>query len=415
MAASRPSPAAESAVGKPGLGKVLLRRGAISIGLVLILLVPAFALMAATGQPAATYSALASLIGIVAVMGGGLRIGAISAVVVALLAPLAIISGLTPITGAALMAIMTLTVGRLATFGLHRATMLVPILMAWPILAPVPWLPHDRIDELNALLAKRGTSLADALTAMQSQPSASSGQGSSSSGDAMARLLVEMRMDSTYLTWLVLFFFIGAIIPVVIAWFMRKRLHAPALTMHPRRETVPYTVTITVLAAGATYYFLSNPTLPGGAFFIAVILVLTQVGNDVAWRLTIQRVVGTFAGVALFVGVNAMVGTTTFTELFGLPFPLEIYIIGIVFSVVAIMAKFSPRLWIYYVLIVPTTAYLNSFTIGEAAGLGKARLVDNLVGAALVLLAAVITIGASRIYLRHAPIDEDAAIPASPA
>lgn len=401
------------AAGKPGLGKVLLRRCAIAVALILLLLVPAFALMAATGQPAATYTALATIIGVVAVMGGGLRIATITAVVVALLAPLVVVAGLTPITGAALMAIMTLTVGRLSTFGLHRATMLVPILMAWPMLAPVPWLPHDRIDELNALLAKHGTSLADALTTMQGKQSAAAGQGSAS-GDAMSRMLVDLRMDSTYLTWLVVFFFIGAIIPVLIGWLMRHKIHPPALRPHSRRETVPYTVTITVLAAGATYYFLNNPKLPGGAFFIAVILVLAQVGNDIAWRLTIERVIGTFVGVALFVGINSLVGTTTFTEVFGLPFPLGIYLIGVLFGAAAIIAKFSPRQWIYFALIVPTTAYLNSFTVGEAAGLGKARLIDNLVGAALVILAALITLGASRIYARRFPADPNAPISASP-
>ena len=132
-------------------------------------------------------------------MAGGLRIATITAIVVSLLAPLVVVAGLTPITGAALMAIMTMTVGRLSTFGLHRATMLVPILMAWPMLAPVRWQPHDRIDELNALLAKHGTSLADALTTMKAKPGSSPGQGSSS-GDAMGHLLVELRMDSTYLT-----------------------------------------------------------------------------------------------------------------------------------------------------------------------------------------------------------------------
>ncbi len=405
---------APPAADKAALGKTIIRRGAVAVALTLLLVVPAFALMAATGQPAATYSALATLIGVVAVMAGGLRIATITAIVVALLAPVVVVAGLTPITGAALMAIMTMTVGRLSTFGLHRATMLVPILMAWPMLAPVPWLPHDRIDEVNALLAKHGTSLADALTTMPAKPGSSPGPGSSS-GDAMSHLLVELRMDSTYLTWLVLFFFIGAIIPVVIGWFLRHRMKAPALTPHARRETVPYTVTITVLAAGATYYFLNNPTLPGGAFFIAVILVLTQVGNDVAWRLTLQRVIGTFVGVALFVGINTVVGSTSYTEVFGLPFPLEIYLIGILFGVAAIIAKFSPRHWIYFVLIVPATAYLNSFTVGEAAGLGKARLVDNLVGAALVILAALITLGASRLYSRRFPVDPNAPIAASPA
>jgi hypothetical protein len=409
-AAKPPQPAAE----KPGLAKALVRRGVIAIALVLLLLVPAFALMGATGQPAATYSAMGTIAGLVAVMGGGLRIGTITAVVIALLAPLVVIAGLTPITGAAIMAIMTLVIGRLSTFGLHRATMLVPILLAWPMLAPVPWLPHDRIDELNALLAKHGTSLADALTAMQAKQGSPPGNGSSS-GDAMSHLMQELRMDSTYLTWLILFFFIGAIIPVVIGWFMRHRLPAPKLVEHPRRETVPYTVTITVLAAAATYYFLNNPKLPGGAFFIAVILVLAQVGNDIAWRLTIQRVLGTFAGVVLFIGINQLVGTTTFTEVFGLPFPLGIYLIGILFGVVAVMAKFSPRHWIYYIFIVPTTAYLNAFTVEGAADLGKARLIDNLVGAVLVILAALITLAASRLYERRYPTDPNAPIAASPA
>jgi len=399
--------------GKPGLGKLLMRRTTIAVALVLLMLVPGFAMMAATGQPAATYAAMGTLIGVVAVMGGGLRIGVITAVVVALLAPIVVVAGLTPITGAAIMAIMTLVVGRLSTFGLHRATMLVPIMLAWPLLAPVPWLPHDRISELNDLLAKHGTSVADALTAKQAQPSG--GSTGAGAGDAVSHLMMELRMDSTYLTWLMVFFFVGAIIPVIIGWLMRHRLHAPKLEMHPRRETVPYTITITVLAAVAAYYFLSHPTIPGGAFFFAVILVLAQVGTDIAWKLTLQRVIGTFVGVGLFVGINAMVGTASYTEVFGLPFPLGLYLIGIAFGVAALIAKFSPRHWIYFMLLVPATAYLNAFTVEGAASLGKARLIDNAVGAVLVILAALITLVASRAYNRHFPADPKSAIPASPA
>ena len=415
MAASTtPATAAEA---EPGLGRLLLRRGALAVALILVILIPAFGLMAATGQPAATYSALGTIIGLVAVVAGGLRIGTITAVVVALLAPLAVLSGLTPITGAALMALMTMIVGRLSVFGLHRATMLVPVLLAWPLLAPVPWLPTEKLDEINAKLAAKGTSLADVLTAVSAKETASGGQGSSSasSGDAMSKLLTELRLDSTYLNWLVLFFFVGAIVPVILGWFLRHRLPSPELTMHSRVEAVPYTVTITVLAAGATYYFLDNPKLPGGAFFIAVILVLTQVGSEVAWRLTVERVIGTLLGVGLFAVVNQLVGATTFTELFGLPFPLKLYSIGILFAVVALVAKFSSVNWLYYLLIVPTTAYLNSFSVGEAAGLGKARLLDNVVGAVLVIVATLITLAGSRLYTRRYPTDPNAPIKLSPA
>lgn len=425
MASHTPSqPDAAPPATKPGLGSVLLRRFAVAIVLLLVLIVPSFGLMAATGQPAATYAGLATIIGVVAVMGGGLRIGVITAVVVALLAPLAVLSGLTPITGAALMAIMTMTVGRLSTFGLHRATMLVPVLLAWPMLAPVPWLPKDKLDQINDQLTRRGSSLADALTAAQTKGGASAtgnasaaatGGSGGSGGDVTNHLMTELRMDSTYLTWLVLFFFVGAIVPVIVAALLRRRLPAPDLTPHPRRETVPYTAVITILAGVATYYFLSHPKEPGGAFLIAAILVLTQVGNDVAWRLTVQRVVGTLLGVVLFTGVNALVGTTKYVELLGLPFPLEIYLIGIVFAIVALMAKFGPHQWLYYLLIVPTTAYLNAFTVGDAAGLGKARLIDNIVGAILVLFAALITLGASRVYGRRFPASAEESVQASPA
>ena len=396
------------------LGKKLLRRGIVAVLLIALMLVPGLGLMALTGQPAATYAALATIISVSAILGGGLRIGLITAIVVPLLAPLAVIAGLTPITGAALMVIMTLTVGRLATFGLHRATMLVPVMLAWPMLSPVPWLPHDAIDKVNALLAKHGTSLADALTAALGSGSPAA-PGGGATGDATAHMITELRMNQTYLTWLVAFFFIGAIVPVVIGFLLRHRLPAPKLTEHPRSETVPYAIAITALTGVATFYFLSNPSLPGGAFMIAVILVLTQVGNDIAWRLTLERVIGTFVGVAIFMGVNAMVGSTTFVEVFGLPFPGKIYAIGIAFSVAAIMAKFSPRHWIYYILIVPTTAYLNAFTVGEAAGLGKARLIDNAVGSALVIVAALVTLGASHLHARRHPASSPEQVKASPA
>ncbi|MFM7617422.1 MAG: hypothetical protein ACKO72_08195, partial [Actinomycetes bacterium] len=58
-----------------------------------------------TKQPSATYAAMATLTGIVAVMAGGPRIGVMPAIVTALMAPLAMVAGLTPFTGAALMAL----------------------------------------------------------------------------------------------------------------------------------------------------------------------------------------------------------------------------------------------------------------------------------------------------------------------
>lgn len=382
---------------KKPLGKVLLRRGVIAVALILLMLIPSFIAMGISGQPCATYMAMGTLIGLVAVFAGGLRIGVLVSFVTALLAPIVIVAGLTPITGAAVMALMTLMIGRLSRFGLHRSAVLVPVMLAWPMFSPVPWLPHDRIEQLNDLLVRKGSSLASALDAIHPSQSGSSGSGSSG---VTTHLMTELRMDSTYLTWIAVYFLLGALIPVAIAVVARKRLPAPKLVTHAMGESMAYTVTITVLTSVAAYYFLSNPSMPGGAFLIAAILILTQVGTEIAWKLTLQRVLGTLGGVVIFLLLSQWAGQTTYVEFLGLPFPLQMYVIGSIFGVIAVMAKFSPRAWIYFALIVPTTALLNAFTVGQARDLGKARLVDNVIGALLVLLAALITLGYGRVSSR---------------
>lgn len=396
-------------------GKVVVRRLVMTVALMLLMLVPAIILMVITGQPAATDAALAAIIGMVAVMAAGVRMGVITTIVTALLAPLSIVAGVTPLTGAAFMALMTITVGRLSRFGLHRATMLVPIMLAWTILTPVPWIPRDKLDKLNALLADHGTSLSDALDTMGT----SSSSGGSSSGDGpMSRIvghaLMEMRLDQTYLAWVMLFFFVGAIVPVIVLPLLTRKMPKPVLAPHSRHEAMPYTISITVLCAVGTYYFLDHPKQTGGSFFIATVLVLAQVGTEIQWRLTIERVLGTLAGVVLFVALATVFSGTTFVEVVGIPLPLTLYGIGVLTGAIAIMSKFGKVTWLYLLFMVPTTACLNAFTTNGAITLGEQRLGDNLVGAALVILAALITLGASRISERHhgsggAPTDAAAA------
>ena len=375
------------------LAKLLARRTAIALALTVLLIVPTAVLFVLTEQPSATYAMMGTIVGVVAVMTGGVRIGAITAVVVALLAPLSIVSGLSPVTGAALMALMTLTVGRLSVFGLHRSAMLVPIFLAWPMLAPVPWIPASALSRLDELLSRSGGSLSQALATSGSK----AGGGGTSSSAALTDALMRQRFDSHYLLWIIVFFFVGAIVPVLLAPLALRKVTLPDPTPNSRSDAVPYTITIIVLTAGATYYFLEHPELVSGSFFIATVLVLTQVGNDVAWGLTFQRVLGTLGGVALLVAVTSLLGTVTYTEVLGIPMPLSLYALGLLFGVGALIAKFSPRYWIYFALITPTAALLNAYTTAQAGSVGRQRLVDNLVGAALVLVAALITTLASRL------------------
>ena len=397
---------------KPPLGKVIQRRVLIAVVLLLLMLVPSAVLFVITKQPAATYASMGALIGAFALIAGGRRIAVITAIVLALLAPIAIVSGLSPVTGAALMAIMTLTVGRLSIFGLHRATMMVPIFLAWPILTPTPWIPAGELDKINDQLATKGMDLAQALNNMH--PSASGSSSGPSSG--AVTYLQHQRFDSTYLLWVALFFFVGTIIPVLVLPLVMRTLKAPQLASHPRSEAVPYTIIITILATAATYYCLDHPKMVGGSFLIATILVLTQIGNDIAWKLTVERVVGTFGGVALLAGITRIMGKVSYTSVLGVPMPMGYYGIGLVFGAAAIIAKFSPRQWIYFILITPTAALLNAFTTAQATSFGDQRLVDNAVGAVLVIIATFVTLGAGRLMKGHVTIAPAMDVPdASPA
>lgn len=405
----------ETPAAKPPLGKVIARRATIAVAAVLLMLIPSVVLFTITKQPSATYASMGVLIGAFALLAGGRRIAIITSIVVALLAPLSIVAGLSPFTGAALMAIMTLTVGRLSIFGLNRATMLVPIFLAWPILSPVPWIPSGDRERIHELLTKHGVSLVQALNDLHSSP-ASASSGSSGSSSAVTTFLQHQRFDNTYLAWVSLFFFVGAMFPVVVLPLVMRKMKKPKLAPHTRSEAVPYTIIITVLAAAGTYYFLDHPKVLGGAFLIATILVLTQVGNDIAWKLTIERVLGTFGGLALLLGVTKIVGNATYTSVLGIPMPMQYYAIGVVLGAFAVIAKFSPRAWIYYILITPTAALLNAYTSAQATNFGDQRVIDNAVGAALVILATLVTIAAGRVMKGHATVDPPAGVlDASPA
>lgn len=381
----------------PSFGRIAVRRVLITIFLLLLMLIPMVALLIITRQPATTYAAMASIIGIFAVVAGSTRLGVIVVVVTALLAPLAILAGLTPFTGAALMAIMTAVVGRMSIFGLHRAVMLVPIFLAWLIISPVPWLPLHALDRINELMAKHGTTLADVLDRMH--PHAQTATTPGPMKRIIGHVLMEQRFDQHYLIWIAVTFLVGGLFPVVILPFVLRRFPLPKAppTTHTRHEAVPYTITITVLTAVATYWCLDHPKMTAGAFMIATILVLAQVGGEIKWRLTIERVIGTLVGAGAFFLVVQAIGGTSYTEVLGMPFPLNMYGIGLLFGALAILAKFSPRLWIYYVLIVPAAAALNAFSSTQAVNFGEQRVIDNVVGAALVIAAALITLGASRL------------------
>ena len=332
------------------------KRITIALVIVLITVVPAVIMIAITYvgtgqfQSAAFWASIPAIAGLAATVNGGRRFGILAAIVMGMLAPLSIVAGLSPVSGAALMALLAMLVGRLARFGLNKSALLVPVMMAWPLIDPPLWAGQTSIN----------------------------------------------RTDDTYLLWMTAIFFIGGLFPaLVIPMIVRKR-QRPALSSHSRQEVVPYTVIITVLVTVSTFYVLSNAQMFGGAFLIAAILVLAPLGASDTVRTTLLRILGTLLGSFIVLALVAQVQSLA-----------VIYLFGLVFIVIALIARFGVHGWVYYVFMMPATASLNATTLTQFGELGQQRLVDNVVGGILVLIGAAAAIAFSTWSTKHGHPRED--------
>ena len=336
----------------------LKRRLTISLVIVAMTLAPAILMLvvlwAATGavESAATWASLPAIAGMAAVAGGGRSFAVRAAIVMAFLAPLTIVAGLSPVSGAALMALLCLMVGRMARYGLHKSALLVPVMMAWPLIDPPAWGGQTTVD----------------------------------------------RLDTPYLLWMAAIFLVGGMFPAIVGPRVLRKRTFPAPKPHSMNEAIPYTVMITVLVTVSTFYVLNSPTMYGGAFLIATILVLAPIGASQTLMPTVLRIGGTLLGSVIVLLIVSRVESLAL-----------VYVIGLVLIVIALVARFGPRAWVYYVFMMPASACLNATTISEVGQLGEQRAVDNVIGGLAVLAAAAIVIGYSSWATKHGHAsDEDA-------
>ncbi|MFZ4486141.1 MAG: FUSC family protein [Candidatus Nanopelagicales bacterium] len=332
------------------------RRLILVVAAVVLVLLPAIVMVlitwAGTGevQGAATWASIPAIVGIAAAMSGGRRYAVIVAIVMGFLAPLAIVAGTSPVSGAALMAILCMTVGRLSRVGLQKSGLLVPVMLSWALIDPPAW---------------------DGATTVN-------------------------RLDNGYLMWMALIFFVGGLIPALLVSYLQRKRKPVTLAPHSRSEAMTYTVMITTLVTVATFYVLDNPKMIGGAFLIAVIMVMAPIGTVQTLKPTVFRVLGTILGSVFIILLVSQVHSL------GL-----VYLIGLAFLVVSVFARLSGLAWVYYVFMVPATACLNSTTLTEVGELGKQRVVDNVVGGILVILATALAIGYSQWTSRRGEATDD--------
>lgn len=325
--------------------------------IVAITLIPAVVMLVVTavalGQPqgAATWASLPAIAGLAAVVAGGRRFAVIVAFVMAFLAPVTIVAGSSPVSGAALLALLAMTVGRLSRFGLHRSASMVPVMLAWPLINPPTW----------------------------------SGQ------------IVVDRDDTVYLLWMAGIFFVGAIFPAIVVPLLLRKRTRPQPQTHTREDALVYTVMITVLVTVSAFYVLDHPEMYGGAFLIAAIFMLAPIGGAQTLRPTLVRIAGTVAGSVFVLAILSQVDSL-----------LGVYLVGLVCIVIALMARFGPHGWLYFVFMLPATACLNSTTVEQVGQLSRQRVIDNAVGGVLILLASALAIAYSNWATKHGHAhDED--------
>ena len=300
----------------------------------------------ATGKPqgAATWASMPAIVTIVAAFAGGRGFAVRVAIIMGMLTPITIVAGMSPVSGAALMAVMIMMVGYLSRFGLHKSGLLVPVMLSWALINPPTW---NGATEVN-------------------------------------------RLDESYLLWMTLIFFIGGLIPaLIVPWLMRKK-DLPQLQTHSGREVLTYSVMMVVLVTVATYFVLSHPENIGGAFLIAAIMVMAPIGTASTLKPTVIRVVSTVVGSVLVILLLPRVDSLT-----------VIYLFGLLFLIVAMMSRLSGSAWLYFVFMVPATAALNATTVAEVSELSKQRVYDNIAGGVIVLIAAALAIGYSNWADRH--------------
>jgi Fusaric acid resistance protein-like len=327
---------------------VLARRTVVAVAAIVILCVPFAVFAAISGQgTAASWAALGGAVALTNLMIGGRAIAYLSVGLLTALTPVAIVSGAVPVAGAGLMAIMCFGVGLSAAQGLHRGMLLIPMYLAFMIIAPPPWSGHA-VD----------------------------------------------RTSTSYLLWNMLFLGGGALwAALVFPPLLRKQKMPPRPEPWTRDDTLIYTTTITVLCTASTLGVLIWRPGSNGAWLVLTLLAVTQFGADTHLKRTLGRVAGTVTGVVIAAIVASVSGSEA-----------VLLAIGLVLLVITVVIMLGPHSYVLYsIFITPTVVLFTSTSIADVPATDKQRLVFTLIGSALILLASGITLRWAHYQETHSP------------
>ena len=329
---------------QPRVGQVLVRRVVISVALILIMTIPVVVFGLLSDQwSAASWAMWGALTGFINLVLGGRALGWLSVGLLTALTPVAIVSGAAPVSGAGLMAVMCFGVGLSAARGISRGMLLIPLFMAFMIIAPPSWSGHT-VD----------------------------------------------RTTTSYLLWMMLIFGGGALWAILIfPPLLRKRTFAPP-EPNTRIDTLIYTVIITVLCTASTLGVLIWYPGSKGAWLVVTLLVVTFVGHEATVKRTVARVAGTVVGA----GIAAVLASVISSE-------AVLLSIGLVLAVIALVIRQGPHYGVYMAFLTPAVVLFGSTSIADVPKTDAARVAFTLIAGALVLLASAIAVAWAHYQQTH--------------
>lgn len=157
-----------------------------------------------------------------------------------------------------------------------------------------------------------------------------------------------------------------------------------------RARVGAYAATLTLILAISGWFVVDLDLGHGGGWFVMTFLIILQPYLQDAWRLTVERALGTVAGVLLAVALYALLAE----------FPVALYLIAALATVVALTLRTTTTrpYWQYVMALTPAVVLLEGLGTSVVAT-AEARVGFTLLAAAI---AVVIEAAARPMYRRRA-------------
>jgi hypothetical protein len=271
------------------------------------------------------------LVGLLVALMAGQKLAFTAALLITLLGPVAVVAGLVPTAGAALMALACIGVGITAGWGVHKGMSMILLGLSYLLVDP---------PTVGATTAER--------------------------------------LDSGYIAAVLLALTIGAFWPAVIVPFLLRTRSLPKRPRNTRADTMEYTAVITVTCALATWGVLTWAPASNASWLLMTLIVVVQVGPQATMSRTLQRVGGTVLGGAVAAGLVAVMPTGP-----------GLVIAGLLALTLAVFTATGPRYWLYSFFLTPAIVLLSG--ADDPTAVDSARVGYTVLGGAMALIAILLS------------------------